>query len=290
MLLRDIRSGRDPAVAAVIEGLAAIRPDVVLLTRVDHDLNAIALTALTARLRQAGLDYPHRLAPAQNRGLRSGIDLDGNGRSHDPEDAQGYGRFSGDGAMALLSRYPLGPLRDFSTFLWRDLPGARLSGLPAAAQPVQRLSSAAHWDLTLTSPAGPLHLLAWAATPPLFGAGQRNAERNHDEAAFWLHLLDGRLDWPPPPGPVVLIGSANLAPGQGHPAALAALATHPALQPPLPLASADLRQGAAPLGHLQAGLGVRVLDSGLWPARPAPATATGGHRLLWMDVELAARP
>lgn len=274
----------------VMEGLLTIRPDILLLTRIDHDLEGIALRTLAERLAGQGLDYPFRFAPVQNRGLRSGLDLDGNGRMHDPEDAQGYGRFAGDGAMALLSRHPLGPVRDFAGFLWRDLPGARLDGVPEAARSVQRLGSSAHWDIGVATPAGRLHLLAWAATPPLFGKTRRNADRNHDEAAFWVHLLDGRLTHSPPVAPMVLIGLANLAPGQGDPAALNALIAHPALQPPAHGATADLRQGPARLGHIQAGAGLRVAGSGTWPATGRDAAAVGGHRLVWIDLDLATRP
>jgi hypothetical protein len=276
-LLRDILSDRDPDVVAVVAGLVAVRPDVVLLTRMDHDLNGVALAALADRLAVAGVDYPHRLAPGQNRGLATGLDLNGNGRLAEAEDAQGYGRFSGDGAMAVLSRWPVTVVQDHAQMLWADLPGARLGTVPQAVRGVQRLSSSAHWELAVDTPQGRLTLLAWAATPPLFDA--RNPDRNHDEAAFWLHRLDG---WPglPPPAPLVLIGLANLGPGQGDGAALAALAAHPGLHPPIPQASADLAAGPAPLSHVQPGRGLAIRGHGLHPPRPEPAP----HRLLWVDL------
>jgi hypothetical protein len=277
LLLRDILSDKNAEVAAVVAGLVAVRPDLVLLTRMDHDLTGLALAALAERLAAAGLEYPHRLAPAQNRGLATGADLNGNGRLAEAEDAQGHGRFSGDGAMAVLSRWPLVMVQDHSAMLWADLPGARLATVPQAARGVQRLSSSAHWDLAVDTPQGRLTLLAWAATPPLFDA--RNPDRNHDEAAFWLHRLDG---WPdrPPPAPLVLIGLANLGPGQGDGAALAALATHPALHPPPHGASADLDTGPASLSLIQPGRSLMILGHGLHPPRPEPAQ----HRLLWVDL------
>lgn len=277
LLLRDILTGKDAGVAAVVAGLAAVRPDVVLLTRMDQDLNGVALAALAERLAAAGVDYPYRLAPVQNRGLASGADLNGNGRLAEAEDAQGYGRFSGDGAMALLSRWPLVLVADHSAMLWADLPGARLAQVPQAARGVQRLSSSAHWELAVDTPQGRLTLLAWAATPPLFDA--RNPDRNHDEAAIWLHRLDGRLGQPPP-APLVLIGLANLAPGQGDGAALAALATHPALHPFPHDASADLDAGPAALSLIQPGRGLAIRGHGLHPPRPEPAQ----HRMVWVDL------
>lgn len=282
LLLRDILSGKDPVVEQVIQGLVQVRPDILLLTRFDHDLDGVALSALTDRLRAVGLDYPHRHAPAQNRGLPSGLDLDGNGRLGDPDDAQGYGRFSGDGAMALLSRWPVVGVADHSGFLWADLPGARIVHVPPPARAHQRLSSSGHWILAVQMPQGPpLHLLAWAATPPLYGA--RNPDRNHDEAAFWLHLLDGRLPTPPPSRPLVLIGLPNLAPGQGDPAALRALARHPALQLPAHPPSATLVAGPAALSLLQPSADLRVTSTGLHPD-PGP------HRLIWLDLVLDPAP
>lgn len=274
-MLRDILSGTDPEVEAVIDGLVAVRPDVVLLTRIDHDLNGVALAALATRLATEGLDYPHRFAPSQNRGLASGADLDGNGRLGDPDDAHGYGRFSGDGAMAVLSRWPVGLVADHAGTLWADLPGARLASVPEPLRPLHRLSSSAHWSLALTLPEGRmLRLLAWAATPPLFGA--RNPDRNHDEAALWLHLLARTR----PPGPFVLMGLPNLGPGQGDAAALEALAAHPLLHPPPHGPSATLKTGPARLSLIQPDRSLTIAGSGLFPAPPVPAP----HRLVWVDV------
>ena len=275
LLLRDILSGTDPEVEAVVAGLAALRPDAVLLTRVDHDLNTVALAALADRLAAAGLDYPHLLAPPQNRGLPSGADLDRNGRLGDPDDAHGYGRFSGDGAMALLSRWPLTLEVDHSAMLWADLPGARLDHVPALTRGLHRLSSSAHWQVALALPGGgSLRLLAWAATPPAFGA--RNPDRNHDEAALWLDLLARAR----PQGPFVLIGLPNLGPDQGDPAALDALAAHPLLHPPPHGPTAALKSGPARLSLVQPSRELTIRDAGLYPAPPIPAA----HRMVWVDL------
>ncbi|MDP2085466.1 MAG: endonuclease/exonuclease/phosphatase family protein [Gemmobacter sp.] len=276
-MLRDIRSGTDPEVEAVIAGLVAVRPDAVLLTRIDHDLNGVALTALADRLRAAGLDYPYLLAPVQNRGLPSGQDLDANGRLGDPDDAHGYGRFSGDGAMAVLSRWPVRVVADHAGFLWADLPDARLANVPAPLRALHRLSSSAHWELALTLPDDrAVSLWAWAATPPAFGA--RNPDRNHDEAAFWLY----RLGQGPPAHPFVLIGLPNLGPGQGDPAALSALAAHPLLHPPAHGATASLPAGPARLSLIQPSRGLMVRGHGL---HPEPPVATR-HRMVWLDLAL----
>ena len=111
-----------------------------------------------------------------NTGMQTGFDLDGNGRTGDPRDAQGFGLFSGNAGMAVLSRLPIDGegARDFSDFLWRDLPGG-LSGDPADLAAVQRLATTGFWDVPVTTASGSLHLLAWHATPPVFdGPEDRN--------------------------------------------------------------------------------------------------------------------
>jgi Endonuclease/Exonuclease/phosphatase family len=180
----------------------ALDADVLVLTAVDYDRGGVALKLLADRLAQAGAPYPHRFAFRPNSGLQTGFDVDGNGRNGDPRDAQGFGLFSGHGGMALLSRLPVdaGAARDFSGFLWADLPGALIpEGSDPGLMAVQRLATTGFWDVPVITEAGPLHLLAWHATPPVFdGPEDRNGKRNHDEATFWRLLLDGALPMPPP--------------------------------------------------------------------------------------------
>ena len=154
------------AVAAL---LAEARPDVLLLTDMDWDGDAAALSALAERLAEAGLNYPYRRALPTNAGMASGLDLDGNGRTGEARDAQGYGRFAGNAGMALLSRWPLGEARDLSPLLWRDLPGTRQPAFPSQeAVAAQRLSSDGHWIVPVEAPGGTVTLMAWDATPPVF--------------------------------------------------------------------------------------------------------------------------
>ena len=257
LLLRDILKREDPQIAAAVAAIAAVDPDILLLTGIDWDLEGRALDALAGLLAEAGAPYPHRFAPRPNTGLPSGADLDGDGRPGRPRDAQGYGRFAGEGGMALLSRHPViaGQARDFSALLWRDLPGAQLpeqAGAPfpsEAAQAVQRLSSTGHWAVPVAAPGGTVTLLAFAATPPVFdGPEDRNGLRNADEIRFWLRFLDGAFG-APPRARFVLLGNANLDPvdGEGLHGAIAALLADPRLQDPAP-ESAGGRAAATP-GH-----------------------------------------
>ncbi|MCX7646942.1 MAG: endonuclease/exonuclease/phosphatase family protein [Rhodobacteraceae bacterium] len=333
LLLRDIEGGRDAQVAAAVAVIAAAAPDVLLLTGIDYDHGLEALDALAGLLAAAGQDYPHRFALRPNTGRASGLDLDGDGRAGGPGDAQGFGRFAGQGGMALLSKLPLAAAeaRDFSAFVWRDLPGAllprRADGDPfpsEAAAAVQRLSTTGHWAVPVVLPGGGrLTLLAWHATPPVFdGPEDRNGRRNHDEAAFWLRLIEGDLPGAAPPAPpFVLIGDANLdtADGEGRPEALAALLGHPMLTDPAPAsaggAAAAAEQGGANLRHR----GPPALDTADWPDDPGPGNlrvdyvlpsrdlavlgagvlwpepadplaaavaAASRHRLVWVDLAL----
>lgn len=151
-------------------------------------------------------------------------------------------------------------------------------------------------------------LLAWAATPPVFGRDDRNARRNHDEAAFWLdHLPKGRF---------VLIGNTNLdsVDGEGRRQAMAALLTR--VQDPRPaseggrlapqtganaaqrgdpgLDTAEWGDGPGRPGNMRVDMvlpspDLAVLDAGVfwpapgtpWPRLPAPRPVIGWSGSIW---------
>ena len=317
LLLRDILAGDDPQIEAVIGVLRQVRPDILLLQDFDHDLQNRALTAFRDLLAaEAGPLYPYLFAAPPNSGLATGLDMDGNGRLGEARDAQGYGRFRGQGGMAVLSRYPIEAekVRDFSGFLWRDLPGALLpeaDGRPfpsPEAQAVQRLSSVAHWEVPVRLPGGTLlRLLAFNATTPVFdGPEDRNGRRNHDEVMFWPMLIEGALDFAPPEPPYVVVGDANLDPeaGEGLRGAIRTLLDLRQLQDPRPRSP-----GAAELGdatdtvdwdepvpgnlrvdYVLPSAGLKVLDAGVyWPPDNEPGAETARrasrHRLVWVDVD-----
>lgn len=308
LLLRDILSGKDPAVEAVVAVLGALDADAVVLTGIDYDLGAQAAGALASR---AG--YPHVMVLRGNSGVATGLDLDGNGRLGDARDAMGYGRFAGQAGMAVLSRFPFADgARDFSGLLWADLPEATLpADLTPEVRAVQRLSTSGHWEVPVQAPGGVIRLLCWYATPPVFdGPEDRNGLRNHDEAAFWLRLLAGDLKWPPPDGDYVLLGQSNLDPvdGEGLRDAMAALLDHPALQDPVPRGNhgrVEPRQRGDPaldtalydFGGLRVEVvlpsaELQVLGAGvLWPSDSGPfaavLAAASRHRPVWVDI---ARP
>ena len=314
LLVRDLDKGDDPQIAAIIRVAAELDADVLLLTAVDYDRGGVALDLLAERLAKVGQPYPHRFAFRPNTGQQTGFDIDGNGRIGDPRDAQGFGLFSGQGGMAVLSRLPIdgAAARDFSTFLWRDLPGAMIpEGTDPGLQDIQRLATTGLWDVPIQTASGPLHLLAWHATPPVFdGPEDRNGKRNHDEATFWRLFLNGALPMPAPSAPFILLGDGNLDPadGDGLREGIAALLAHPAVQDPQPKGSharaepahlgdpaldttlyADI--GGLRLDYVLPSAALQVTGTGvLWPAKSDPVyadlLAASRHFPVWVDIDL----
>ena len=312
LLVDDLSGGEDPKIDAAVRVLAALDADVVLLTAVDYDLGGVALGLLAEKLAAAGADYPNRFAFRPNTGRQTGFDVDGNGRIGDPRDAQGFGLFSGQGGMAILSRLPIdtAAARDFSGFLWRDLPGGLSSDPPDLAS-VQRLATTGFWDVPVITTEGPLHLLAWHATPPVFdGPEDRNGRRNRDEAEFWRLFLGGGLPMPPPDAPFVLLGDGNLDPadGDGLRQGIAALLADPALQDPRPRGSPGRTEpdqagdpaldtalydgiGGLRLDYVLPSAGLEVTGAGvLWPPASDPLAAdlatASRHFPVWVDIVL----
>lgn len=301
LLLRDLQRGEDTDIEAALAAIAAVQPDVLALQGIDWDLELRALRALQQRLAARGAPYPHFFALQPNAGLPSGLDLDGDGETGGARDAQGYGRFTGQGGIAVLSRLPVAAdeARDLSPMLWRDLPEALLPEHPdgspfpsGGAQAVQRLSSTGHWIVPLELPGGGrLHLLTFQATPPVFdGPEDRNGRRNHDEIRLWQHVLDQSLA----PAPFVIAGGASLDPdrGEGRHEAIRALLADPRLQDPRPeSAAAGLNTvewenaGRMRVDYVLPSAGLTVAGSGVhWPegsGRPGSR-----HRLVWADIQL----
>lgn len=244
---------------------------------------------------------PHRFARPPNTGVMTDVDLDGDGRTHEPRDAQGYGWFAGQGGMAVLSRFPVvsDAALDHSDLIWADLPWARLpelSGQPAMTPEVtvvQRLSTTAHWQVPIKTPQGVLEVWTSHHTPPVFdGPEDRNGYRNADELRFWYRML------PTARGAFVLAGDFNLDPlrGDGQRAVMADVLSHPAVQDPRPtdasgsLATADFARdiGRLRVSYVLPAACLRVEGSGLeWPR------STGGglsrHALVWVDLRLGSR-
>ena len=275
LLLRDILSGKDKQVQAVAGIIAHISPDILLLNGFDYDYDNIALNAFADLLAKHTAPYPYRFALRPNTGMRTGLDMDGDGQTGGPRDAQGYGLFAGQGGMAILSRYPINAadVQDFSALKWVDFPNAMLpevDGKPfptPKAQAEQRLSTTGHWVVPITLDGGMINLMAFHASPPVFdGDEDRNGKRNHDEVRFWAAYLDGALNMKPDGAPFVILGDANLDPidGDGRSSAMRELLANPKVQDAAPAS-----QGAASAAPLQGGANIQhkgnpALDTADW--------------------------
>ncbi|WP_243403670.1 endonuclease/exonuclease/phosphatase family protein [Shimia abyssi] len=309
-MARDILR-RDPQAIAVAQVVAHVAPDILMLQGVDYDHNLHGAMALRDLMSEHGIFYPHAFALPTNAGAASGIDLDGDGRTYGPRDAQGYGRFYGDGAMVLFSRWPIATegVQDFSALLWRDLPGATLPEVDnrpfpsAMALEAQRLSSVGHWSVPVTGPDGKmLNLLTFAAGPPVFdGPEDRNGLRNADELRLVSMMMAGEIG-KAPEGAFVVLGNANLDPdrGEGRQEAIRALLSDRRLQDPHagmgPTVDwTDPIPGNLRVDYVLPSADLAVFDAGVfWPRKGTEEHATlshkgtdaSRHRLVWVDLDL----
>ncbi|MBA3323902.1 MAG: endonuclease/exonuclease/phosphatase family protein [Rhodobacteraceae bacterium] len=292
VLLAELTTEPGQRALAAVRVIQAVRPDVLVIQKFDHDLRGRALAAFADLLRAGpeGIDYPHRFAAPVNAGLPSGFDLDDDTLLMGWDDALGWGKYPGHGGMAALSRLPLdeAAARTFRSLLWRDLPGAQLpiraDGAPfftPETQAILPLSSRSHWDLPVILPdGGRLHLLTANPTPPLFdGPEGRNRLRNRDEALFWVQYLDGAAyaddqgrTMPAPDAPLVMIGDLNLDPfdGRGDTAALERLLAHPRLQDPAPASQGAVAAAAVQRGANARHRGPAAQDTADWRDDPGP--------------------
>ncbi len=316
LMLRDIIEGT-PESAVVIRTIATVAPDILVLQDVDWDAGGAGIGSLAEAIAAGGgPEYAHLFAARPNSGMLTDLDMDGDGLLRGPRDAQGYGNFSGDGGMAVLSRFPIetGEIRDLSDLLWVDLPGQIAPDPPfptPQAHAARRLSSVAHWVVPVRVEDATLSLLTWSATPPIFdGPEDLNGRRNHDETAIWSRLLDGALG-PVPDAPFVILGNANLDPedGDGIRDALDTLLADPRVQDPEPRspggsAAADPGHRGDPAldtadfdgpGNLRVSYvlpssDIAVRASGVfWPepeADFAPDETWPSHRMVWVDITL----
>lgn len=321
LLLRDILKEETQVMAAAAV-IARSSPDILLLIKFDYDHGQAAATAFGDLMARDGLRYPYIYARRPNNGWPTGVDIDGDGRLGEAEDAQGYGAFSGQSGMVVFSKYPIdaGQMRDFSQMLWRDFPKSKIplgtrpgEVTPEAAQ-LLRLSSVGHWLVPIDLPNGRLHLMAFHANTPVFdGPEDRNGWRNHDEIMLWRHILDGRFG-PAPDHRFVLLGTFNLDPqdGEGRRQAIHRILADRRLQDPKPnsaggqlaglngqigdpaLDTADWEEpkpGNLRVDYVLPSADLKVINAGVdWPA-PDDAglqliETASVHRLVWVDVAL----
>lgn len=214
-LVSDLSTPDNAQAREVAEVIQRNRPDVLLINEFDYVPNNVAADLFRDNYLARGqngarpIDYPYAFTAPSNTGVPTGFDLNRDGRTDGPDDAQGFGVFEGQFGMLVLSKHPIdtASVRTFQNFRWQDMPGALLPDDPATTTPadwyspeildVLRLPSKSHWDLPIKVGRSEVHFLVSHPTPPTFdGPEDRNGTRNHDEIRFWAdYLTPGEGDY-----------------------------------------------------------------------------------------------
>jgi endonuclease/exonuclease/phosphatase family metal-dependent hydrolase len=315
--------GTHPQLKAAAVIIQRVRPDVLLLNEIDYcgpvdadgepaaDRDALR-TFHTRYLMhpQNGaepIEFSHLFCRASNTGVPSGLDLNNDGQLNGPADAFGYGRYPGEYAMAILSRYPLDNkrARTFRKLLWKDVPGHVMpdghDGRPvfysSSSAAAMRLSSKSHWDVPVQVNDTCIHLLCSHPTPPIFdGPEDANGRRNFDELRFWSDYLTdgsvaqwirddaGRLGGLPQTEPFVILGDLNAEPVRSSHAygrrPIEWVTKHPRVFDPLP--RSDGGAGSENPDQLADYLPFKTTEFGrLDYALPSDGLSVVGSRVFW---------
>jgi endonuclease/exonuclease/phosphatase family metal-dependent hydrolase len=313
-LARALQRQDHPRLRKVAEILQRVRPDILLLNEFDYDTTVDAGLLLndnylgSSQNGQEPIRFDYQFRAPVNTGVDSGLDLDGNGVSGEPQDAWGYGHFAGQYGMLVLSRFPINArrTRTFQNLLWSDLPGAHRPLRPDGGDyyPEEiwrqlRLSSKSHWDVSINVRGRRLHLLAFHPTPPVFdGPEDRNGLRNFDEIALWARYLApepslwlrddlGRSGGLAPYQVFVIAGDFNADPvdGDALAGAVEQLLQHPRINSSCTPAS----EGGRLAAQQQAGVNLRQQGDPAADTADFDDQSTGNLRLdfLLPDRELA---
>ncbi len=210
---RRLGNSDDPKFKKIAEIIQRVRPDVILLNEFDFDATGDSIKQFQknyldqSQNKQQPIAFRYSFSAPVNTGVDSRLDLDGNGKLGEGNDAFGFGMYPGQYGMVVLSRFPIDRdnARTFQKFLWGDMPNALWPIHPETgkqyysdrAKKVFRLSSKSHWDLPIKLGDDlTVHFLASHPTPPVFdGPEDRNGKRNHDEIRFWSDYVSGKGEY-----------------------------------------------------------------------------------------------
>ncbi|MFT2109521.1 endonuclease/exonuclease/phosphatase family protein [Marinomonas sp. 2405UD68-3] len=327
-LARALLSKQDQQAKDVAQIIMQVSADVILLNEFDYDETGASIDVFQDHyLSMLGTCYPYTFIAPVNTGMPSGRDLNKDGIASDNEgDALGYGFFPGQYGMAILSRFPINVQmsRTFQTFLWKDMPNAKLPSHPDGGPWFDRgdlavlpLSSKAHWDLSVDVEGQTVHFLCSHPTPPVFdGVERRNACRNHDEIRFWTEYLsnngeiyddNGQFGSLAEKAPFIILGdlNASLTEGESLSGGIGGLLDHPRVLSEIVPSSEGALNHSPNLKNAQyhtASWKIRadyvlpskdftVLTSAVfWPVEGEPmaraVTEASDHRLVYLDVQL----
>ena len=256
---KDLKSAQDSQIQNVAAVIQQVRPDVLALMEFDYDPSGQLLRDFQqnylahSQQGQPAISYAYALPVASNTGLLSTADYDGDGKISLPQDAYGFGRYEGQYAFALLSRFPLDStqIRSFQHFLWSEMPEAKQpmnsdqkAYYSEEAWKSFRLSSKNHIDIPIQVAEGQyIHTILAHPTPPVFdGPEDRNGLRNYDEIrllkdyianASYLQDDQGQKGGLKSGASFVVMGDLNADPKDGDSAenAIQQLLQHPSVHP-----------------------------------------------------------
>lgn len=207
-LAADMQSGEDPQIQKVAAVIQQVAPDVLALLEFDYDPSGQLLRDFQQQYLsksqhgQASIEYPYQMQFPSNTGIPTPHDYNADGKITPPNDAFGYGKYPGQYAFALLSKFPIdsNSLRSYQHFLWQQMPEAKQPKNPdgspyytAAAWEQFRLSSKNHIAVPIKLPSGKtIHTVIAHPTPPVFdGPEDRNGQRNYDEIKLLKDIVEG---------------------------------------------------------------------------------------------------
>jgi 3-phytase/alkaline phosphatase D len=318
-LVSDLASPDDRQAQTVAEIVQRAGPSVLLVNEFDHDATGAAAGLFRSNYLERPQDtlgvgpappaeFPYAFVAPSNTGVAAGFDLNNDGRvvttpgaAGYGDDALGFGAFPGQYGMAVFSRYPIlaDQVRTFQTFLWKDMPGARLPDDPSTPAPADwyspeelaafRLPSKSFWDVPVLVDGQVVHVIALHPTPPAFdGPEDRNGLRNADEirlaadyvtpgAGAYIYDDQGRFGGLPEGARFVVMGDLNADPfdGDSVDSAIRQLLDSPAVDASLPPASA----GGPEQARLQGGANAAHRGDPLFDTADFADTAPGNLRV-----------
>jgi len=164
-VLTRLRGGKNRQAIDLASIVQSVRPDILLVNEIDYDQEGKTVDAFCDEYLEIGqnglraIKYPYRYAIPSNTGQPSMLDLNGNGKSTDANDAWGYGVYPGQYAMAVYSRFPIveSSIRTFQNYRWSQLPNALRPTVPETGKSYYtdkvweqlRLSSKNHTDIPI---------------------------------------------------------------------------------------------------------------------------------------------
>ncbi|WP_404309162.1 endonuclease/exonuclease/phosphatase family protein [Neorhodopirellula lusitana] len=319
---QKLAGGSDAKAINLAKVINQVQPDVLLLCEIDHDADGSTLDAFADGYLNGA--YPYRWSIPTNTGVLADVDINGDGKRYLPVDAWGFGKYPGQYAMSVLSKFPIdqAAIRTFQEFRWADLPEALRPIDPVSGEPYHsdsvwkklRLSSKNHVDVPIEVEVGgktqALHLLASHPTPPVFdGKEDRNGKRNHDEIRFWIeyisnanagYLVDdsGVAGGLPSDASFVIAGDLNSDPNSGDSirSAIANLISHERVNDVEPksdahgIATALFGRRQVRVDYVLPSSDLSVVASEVvWPVDGqvlGKAVQATDHRMVWVDISL----